>query len=179
MRILIDIDDVIADLQGRVESLWHEQHPDIPLFKSGERKDYYIGSGHSSEYASEIYHMMHGSGFFSSLEPIAGAKQAIDNMIEAGHEVMIVTSSGVSYPLAATEKYQWIENHFGQHMLARLVITPVKFVVSGDILIDDRPEIYRENEANWEHILYDQPYNRYMDKKRRLNWDNWQKVLEL
>jgi len=179
MRILVDLDDVVADLEGRIRQLWQQQHPDVVLFPSGERTNYYIGSGLSSDYASEIYHLMHGPGFFSSLDTVEGAPQALHELISLGHDVFIVTSSGVSYPLAATEKYQWVETHLGHHMLAHLVITPVKFVVDGDILIDDRPEIDREDQASWEHVLFDRPYNRQQTTKRRLNWQNYNQGLGL
>jgi len=35
-----------------------------------------------------------------------------------------------------------------------------------------------ENPPSWEHIFYDRPYNRDMEK-RRLTWENWKDVLEL
>jgi hypothetical protein len=44
-------------------------------------------------------------------------------------------------------------------------------------LIDDKPEITGvEKEPTWEHILYDRPYNRGINK-RRITWGNWKDIL--
>jgi 5'-nucleotidase len=171
------MDDVIADLEARITKLWEELHPEEPLFPNGRREKYYIGASlNDSERLSDIWHLLHGPNLFSSLDPVEGSLEALDTMLSDGHEVFIVTSAGVSFPLAATEKYQWVKEHCGEHMLSHLVITPSKFLVIGDILIDDKPELYREDEAKWEHVLFDKPYNQN-SPKRRLTWQNWQEFV--
>ncbi len=94
-----------------------------------------------------------------------------------GHKVFILTSPGVSFPYAPSEKYRWVSKHFGNRMLEWLIMTPAKPIVHGDILIDDRPEILFEDMADWEHVLYDKSYNQDIATKRRLTWENWREVL--
>ena len=177
MIILIDMDEVISDFEGGLRDIWEQKYPHTPLFKGGVRDTFYIGSGDDQGRSELVFKIIHSEGFFESLKPIQGAKEAIDEMHALGHYVFIVTSPGVSYPNAASEKYRWIEKHFGQYMLERLIITPAKQMVKGDFLIDDRPEFAYADYAEWEHVLYDRSYNKHIDGKRRLQWDTWKEVL--
>ncbi len=177
MVILIDIDEVLADFEGRLREVWAEKYPHTPLFQDGVRRTFYIGSADDQGRADLVKKIIHSEGFFGSLKPKQGAKQALEAMRGLGHSVFILTSPGVSYPNAASEKYVWVQKHFGQHMLERLIITPAKPMIRGDILIDDRPEIPHEDKATWEHVLYDTSYNKAVEGKRRLKWDTWEEVL--
>jgi 5'-nucleotidase len=75
------------------------------------------------------------------------------------------------------EKYEWVDQHLGLAWVDRIVLTRDKTLVNGDILIDDRPQIEGAAKPTWEHVLYDQPYNRSETGKRRLTWANWRTVL--
>ena len=174
MRILIDLDDTIADFQGRLAQLYNENNPNKP-FDVAKRKDFYLGRGDTEHLVDDTWHLMRGIGFFLSLDPIKGAVEAV-NHLQNKHEVYIVTSAGTTFPLAPTEKYQWVEREFGIKMLNNLVITRAKYLVDGDILIDDKPFHEDEDKASWQHVVFDQPYNRHL-KNTRLNWSNYPDVI--
>ncbi len=176
MRILIDMDGVITDLEARLQEVWDERYPDDPI-NFLNRKTFYAGADADTTTGERVQKILHEPGFFASLHPIEGALEAMYTMIGDGHDVFIVTSAGISYPSAATEKYLWVEEHLHKSFLAHLIITPSKFTILGDVLIDDRPELYREEEANWEHIIYDASYNQSVKDKRRMTWANWQDVI--
>lgn len=59
-----------------------------------------------------------------------------------------------------------------------LFLTNDKTIVKGDILIDDKPEPIGLEKPEWEHIIFDQPYNRYIKDKRRINCFNWKSIFE-
>lgn len=46
--------------------------------------------------------------------------------------------------LLFSAQYAWIEKHFGHEFLEQIILTRDKTVVSGDILIDDKPDIHGE-----------------------------------
>jgi len=94
-------------------------------------------------------------------------------MVKAGHDVRIVTSPWVSNPTCASDKLNWVVKHYGSHWGPRVIITADKTLVRGDILIDDKPEIHGAAEPEWEHVIFDQPYNRDIDKKRITDWSIW------
>lgn len=177
MIILIDLDEVIADLQGELEKRWNAKFPHTHLFEGGVRKSFYIGDKDDSVMSEQVEKLLQEEGFFSSLKPIPGAIEAIHEMKALGHSVFIVTSAGVSFPNAATEKYIWVRDNLGVELLERLVITAAKPVIRGDILIDDRPQLAYEDKATWEHVLYDRSYNKDITGKRRITWDTWKEVL--
>ena len=96
-----------------------------------------------------------------------------------GLQVFICTSPLTTYKNCVLEKYQWVEDQLGADWVNRIILTKDKTLVKADYLIDDKPNITGvESMPAWEHILYDRPYNREVNKKR-LVWTNWKSVLNL
>ncbi len=75
-------------------------------------------------------------GFFTSLEEIPGAVEAI-NLIAEEYDTWILTRPSTKNPLCYTEKRVWVEQHLGMKWVERLIICPEKSLLNGDILIDD------------------------------------------
>lgn len=75
-------------------------------------------------------------GFFANLKPINGA---IESVIELSkyNEVYILTSPSIHNPFSYLEKRVWIEKWLGLNFVERLIISPDKSLVRGEILIDD------------------------------------------
>lgn len=80
-------------------------------------------------------------GFFASLDPISGASDAMNRfqkLTEAKkYNVYILTSPSTKNPLSYTEKRIWVENNIGDFWLERLIISPNKSLLKGDVLIDN------------------------------------------
>lgn len=49
---------------------------------------------------------------------------------------------------SSTFQYAWVEKHLGKEFLEQIVLTRDKTIVSGDLLIDDRPDIIGKEEAD-------------------------------
>jgi 5'-nucleotidase len=80
-------------------------------------------------------------GFFLNLEPILGAVSAVKALIESEeYDVYILTAPSIQKPLCYTEKRVWIEKYFGLDFTNKLIISPNKSLLKGDILIDDNKE---------------------------------------
>lgn len=76
-------------------------------------------------------------GFFRNLEVMPGAIKAIDELESIpGIELYIATKITTKNLHSATEKYQWIEEHFPT-LLKNMFITCDKALLKGDFLIDD------------------------------------------
>ena len=76
--------------------------------------------------------------------------------------------------------------HLGTSWVDRLVLARDKTYVRGDYLIDDAPVAKGSGLApTWEHVYYDQPYNRpgrpnADPQRRRLpRWTSWRDVIAL
>jgi len=122
----------------------------------------------------EIYR---GKGFYFSLPPIPGSLEALAEL-QSQHGVFICTSPLSIYENCVLEKYQWVDYYLGKKWVRKLILAKDKTVVRGDILIDDRPEVTGVVTPVWEHVLFDQPYNRNVRDKRRITWDSWRQTLK-
>ena len=179
MRILIDMDGVLSDFDGEFLKRWRERYPDKFYVPMEERTTFYVKQQYPDELKPLVSEIVLEPGFFRDMMPIAGGKEALDEMRELGHEVFICTSPLSAYKNCVLEKFEWVDRVLGPQWVKRIIITKDKTLVKADYIIDDKPEITGvERTPSWEHILYDRPYNREADKKR-LTWSNWKSVLGL
>ena len=179
MRILIDMDGVLCDFDGEFLKRWRERHPEKFYVPFEQRTTFYVRDSYPEELRPLVTEILLESSFFREMMPMDGAKEALEEMKNMGLEVFICTSPLTTYKNCVREKYEWVENHLGADWVNRIILTKDKTIVKGDFLIDDKPEIIGlESTPSWEHIIYDRPYNREVNKKR-LVWANWKQVLDL
>ena len=179
MRILIDMDGVLSDFDGEFLKRWRERYPDKFYIPLAERTTFYIKQQYPEELKSLVGEMMFEPGFFRDMMPVEGGREALLEMDAMGLEVFICTSPLSAYKNCVLEKFDWVNQVLGPQWVKRIILTKDKTLVKADYLIDDKPNITGvERIPVWEHIIYDQPYNRDVSKKR-LTWMNWKSVLDL
>ncbi len=175
-RILVDMDGVIADwghAYGESLDLFGEDAANIP--RHHQQTSFDLNAGRTDRERAIIGAVMIEEGFYSRLQPVPGAKDALKQMVKDGHDVRIVTSPWISNPTCASDKLNWVVKHYGSHWGARVIITADKTLVAGNFLIDDKPDVKGSREPDWEHIIFDQPYNQDVTGKQRItSWDDWQ-----
>ena len=179
MIILIDMDDVLADFDSEFLKRWREKYPDklyVPLEK---RSLFYMKEQYPQEVWDLVKEIYYSPGFIRSLPVVTGGCEAVKELSERGHEVFICSAPLSNYENCVLEKYEWVEEYLGREWTRKIILTRDKTLVKGKILIDDRPEIKGAAVPEWEHIIYDRPYNRNIQDKRRLTWENWKEVLNL
>lgn len=177
MRILVDMDGVIADFDGEFLKRWRERHPDKFFIPLEERTTFYVKDQYPEELKPLVAEILLEPGFFREIMPMDGAREALLEMERLGLELFICSSPLSAYRNCVLEKYEWVEKFLGADWVKRLILTKDKTLVKADYLIDDKPEITgAETVPAWEHILYDRPYNRGANRKR-LTWANWKEVL--
>ena len=109
IRVCIDLDGVVVDYEQGTKA-WKEKH--------GDREE----------------------GMFLSFPPIEGAIDAVQLLLaDPRFDVHFVSTAPWSNPSAWTDKRLWLEQHFGEGVKKRLILTHRKDLVVGDVLIDDRP----------------------------------------
>ncbi len=176
MLVLIDQDGVLADFDQGFYAAWAQSGHDHPALPPHQRKSFYVRDDYPAHLATSVEQIYTAPGFFRDLKPIEGAVEAIQGLLNAGHDVRICTSPLNSYRNCVQEKYEWVEQHLGLDFVARMIVTKDKTVVFGDVLIDDKPTITGTRTPSWRHILYSQPYNQHVTGER-LTWQNWRNVL--
>lgn len=179
MVILIDQDGVLADFEQGIIDEWRRRYPSEPFVPISERKNFYAQLDYEEEKRYRIDEIMSACGFFLNLNPVPGGIEAVKEILGIGHDVRICTAPISNFENCVREKYLWVEKFFGREFTRRIIISKDKTFVRGNFLIDDRPSIENSHLAEWEHVLFDAPYNLQVSNKRRMTWKNWKEVLGL
>lgn len=165
--ILVDMDGVLADwYQGMTEG-YSELGGDASVF---DLTRWDLGLVDTDK--RRMRSVQATPGFYAGLQPIDGGVDALYRLREMGATVKICSTPDATNPTCASDKVDWIANHLGTSWVKDLILTHDKTMVRGAILIDDKPEITGCLEPEWEHVLFNQPYNSHVTGKRILNgWD--------
>ncbi len=177
MHIVFDMDGVLADFEGGFVRAWTQRFPDVPPIPQTERRHFSLLDDYPLQQpmVKEIYH---APGYFRDLEPMPGALATVRDILDLGHDVRICSSPLNRYLHCVPEKYEWVERHLGAEFLPRLILAKDKTWVHGDFLVDDKPEVIGSRTPSWQHVVFDQPFNRHVTGLR-MNWSNWKEVMNL
>ena len=175
MRVLVDMDGVIANWGKQWDHVLNTYWPESRAPRHAQQRSFDLKAG-LDEYDRDVVNMvMDHPHFYRDIEPMPGAVEALHDMVEAGYTVNICTSPWLSNPTCVQDKLSWLDAHVGEGWAKRAVVTMDKTLVHGDVLIDDKPSVTGSHEPTWEHVLFDQPYNREVVGQRRIcGWQDWQ-----
>lgn len=179
MIVLVDQDGPLADFEQGFLDRWQSLHPEEDAIPLAERRTFYVKDQYAPHVRPWIDEIHHAAGFYRELPPTPGAVEAMRAMLELGVEVRICTAPLSHYENCVLEKYEWTERHLGRDFTRRMIVTKDKTLVKGRYLIDDRPTVTGVARPEWEHLLFDCPYNRHVPGTRRLDWSNWREILGL
>jgi len=179
MIILIDMDGVVADFESGVIKELKKNYPQIKIIEPRNKMIVNFYKEKNNEAYEIIEKIRNSKGFILNLKPINGSLVALKYLFEKNYNVFICTTPFSKNKYSMSEKYEWIIKNLGNEWKDRIIITEDKTLIRGDILIDDKPDINGLASPNWEHIIFDQPYNKQIIGKKRINWNNFKDVLKL
>jgi 5'-nucleotidase len=116
----------------------------------------------------EIKEIINSPGFFRDLPPGHIAANAVEDMLDAGHDVFICTKPHLPNPTCESEKKQWIQEHIPV-LEKKIIMTQDKTMVRGDILIDDTWQ-HGKKHPEWDLVMFDQPWNTKYAVRRLNDW---------
>lgn len=139
MRILVDLDEITADLIGEWVRLYNEEWNDC--LTREQITDWEIHKFVKPECGKKIYQILHRPGLFESLPPHKGAIKGIGELLGHGHTVKFATSSPTAE--SCRGKVHWVDRYFADLGLTIhdviMVYEKVWLAPSVDVLIDDKP----------------------------------------
>lgn len=171
LRLLFDVDEVLADFQGPALDIIYEVTGRRYVPEDFEVWD--IFSVLNDDERDKVFSVIERPSFCRLLEPIKGAIKAVKE-IQTFADVYPVTSPFHSLPWVI-ERTEWLGHYFGWKK-SEVVFTGAKFLVGADGLLDDKPD----NVLKWaEHhpdglpLLWHLPNTRFMphDDIRVKTWD--------
>ena len=167
-RVLIDMDEVIADPMGEMIGWYTKQY--------GLEVDYHAMLGGSwikgfpQQHQLMIRERLLSPGFFRHLPVIPGSVDTLREM-NARFEVFIV-SAAMEFPNSLKDKLEWLLENFPFLSWRQLALCGDKRLVFGDYMIDDHVK-------NLKHFagrpyLFTSPHN--LDIKGYVRINNWQEA---
>lgn len=172
MILLHDLDGTHVDWQVKFDSTLRSQNPgtDFPFLK--DNLDWDMTKTLDEQGVLAVRRAMETPGFYADLEPYEGSVEAIHALEEMGHTNFFVSSPYINNATCASDKFDSVKKHYGAFFAKRLILTNDKTTVRGDILFDDKPEITGVFKPVWEHVVYEQSYNRHLlgDRKSIKSW---------
>lgn len=175
MIILIDMDDVIVEFEKKIIELVINENTENKKLFERKRSKFKLDEEYP-ELKDLIKKIKNKDDLLEEIEPVKGALEAIKEMKEKGYEIFICTSPLTNYN-SVLNKYKWVEKNLGLEWTKKIILTKDKTLIKGNFLIDDNPEIKGIKIPEWEHIIFDRPYNRHIKNKKRINWNNWRNIL--
>lgn len=179
-KILFDLDGVLTDFEKGFLKRWKIRYPKLPFIELEDRNGQNVREDYrrlDNTYEDLINAIFREPDFFSEMPLINGALEALNEAERQGYNVFICTTL-LHNPSEMASRMMWLRRTFGEYWAEKVIMTRDKTLVCGNILIDDRPYIAGVINQTFEHIIFDQPYNREEKKKQRIiGWNNWEHVL--
>lgn len=135
MRILLDVDGPLAQFVPAAVRVVNDLGG--TRFIPEDATTWEVADLLPEELRQAFWERVTAAGFCAALEPVEGAVEAVRELRKK-HDVYFVTSDMATCPTWAHERREWLKRHFGVHY-RNIVHTHAKYLVRGDLLIDDKP----------------------------------------
>ncbi len=177
MTILVDMDDTIEQLLKAWVNRANEKFGrNVSL---DEITAWNVAAPYPGLTREQIYGVIYEPGFWSGVEPMPGAAEALKHFMEEGHQVFIVTATEIEH---VEEKMKGLLfRYFPFLSWDQVIITSRKQMIRGDVLIDDG--IHNLEGGDYKKILFTAAHNRNYDAEangmiRVRNWDEVVKIID-
>jgi 5'-nucleotidase len=171
-RILIDMDDVMADTSQKIINMVNDAS------NSNYTKEILIADPKIKEEYQEKYlplrHKLWDKGFFRDIPLMPDAQEVIGKLYEK-YEIFIV-SAATEFPNSMSEKLEWLEDYFPYIGWSHTVFCGHKWMIRADYIIDD----HEKNLINFTGtgLLFDAPHNKHIADFQRVNsWKHIETIL--
>lgn len=171
LTILFDADDTVENLLDCWVAMLNEKYGTSVLPEN--ITDWDVALSFPSLTREQVYGVLREDELWKRLSPIPESAEVLQELIEEGHQVYMVTASDYH---CCRAKFERIFEMFPFLTWDHVIVTSHKQLVKGDILIDDGP--HNLVGGDYWGILFDRPHNRNFDVSehdkifRATNWAN-------
>lgn len=172
MRLLIDMDDVLADTGQKIIDETNRRLG-TSFTKELIRSSAETTAEFQEKYTS-VRSMLWEKGFFADIPLMPDAQEVVKKLYDK-YEIFIV-SAATEFPLSMSEKLDWLEEYFPYIGWSHTVFCGHKWMIKADYIIDD----HDKNLINFEGkgILFDALHNQHVkDFTRVHSWKEVEKLL--
>jgi 5'(3')-deoxyribonucleotidase len=176
MRVLVDVDGVVADLMGGFEQFIRGKYSlelrprEITTFHIAKSPTH-VGLHERIDLDSNLEEFLALPSVYQDfVHPVPGAVEAIPRLTAAGHEVGFVTATLHESPESYASKYRWLTRYFGR-MPVISCPSGQKHWFAADYGIDDRGDTCeRWRSAGVRALLFRQPWNEAPEGTPSYDW---------
>ena len=175
MVILIDMDNVVADLLTKWLAVYNEKYDDALIVS--DIHDFEFSKNNLKCTAKEFFDIINIEHIFADLDVIPGAIESTKNLLKAGHTLYFVTATPFDNKTAGYDKFKWVERHFPHIGRNKVIQTHDKNIINGDVLFDDSPH----NLEKFSKISIAMNYNFNKNTKcsyRVSTWHEFEKTID-
>ena len=107
-RVYVDYDDVLCETARGLIALLRSQFAKSVAYEEVTSFDLSVSFELSQDEFSRFMHLAHEPKEILTLEPVPGAKEALDELTALGYEIVVITGRP---PSASAPSAAWLENH--------------------------------------------------------------------
>ena len=175
MVIACDVDDVICNIQEVVIELFNNKFGS--KYTLEDFTEYDIMNILPTQDAIVMRDMYGSNGLYNKVKPIPGAQEALEKLINLGHQVYLVTAA---IPETYGEKVAFINRFFPCIDDGHIVAMKHKHMFKCDIMIEDNLQVLLAKPYYY-RICFDRPWNRSVN-----DWtydihrcNSWNEIVEV
>ena len=175
MIICVDFDNTLCNLQEVVVKMFNKRYGTHHTMD--DFTDYDVAQILPKNEAVLMKKMYAEGNLYSNVKPLQGAQNAIEKLINAGHQVYVVSDI---IPQTYAEKVDWLKFYFPQIDDAHIVAMKHKHLFKCDIMIEDNLQNLLAK-PYYERICFDYAWNRnvndYAYSIHRVQ--NWNEIMDV
>jgi len=156
--VLLDMDDVITNTLRSAVKNFNEEHGTNFNYKDCNtwNLEDFLGVD-----TATVLSLFRDEGFFENLEPKRGSIRAINKLIKSTlYDIYIVTATSDDDGSELVEKIRWFKKYIPNFNTKRIISCRDKYIIRGDVLVDDKVDNLDECRPYMQCILMDSPTNK-------------------
>ena len=186
--ILLDSDQVLAEFSRHWVKVYNERYDDQLTEKEFAGEFGGVEKVVKPEVGEKVYDLTQEPGFYQALDLVEGAVEGVKKLMGVA-DVYVVSSYSVD-PESAKGKVEWFKKYFPEITdNEALVLCKPKFLVYGDVLVDDSVDNLKKWSAFMRDVLgkddfhavcFAAPHNVGAEKEDFVDVrvETWQELLE-